>query len=95
MPAELALWTPLLEAQFYQELETEIRGGARGLCLQGLIEGSRALVLMLLAARTGRPQLIVLPDDTAVLLVHAVNAYGCWHQRRMTLFYSFSGPWLP
>jgi transcription-repair coupling factor (superfamily II helicase) len=66
MPAELGLWTPLLEAQFYKELETEIRDGARGLCLQGLIEGSRALVLMLLAARTGKPQLIVLPDDTAV-----------------------------
>ena len=61
-----ALWDPLLRAPFFSELESRFKKGERGLCLTGLVEGSRALVLSLLAIRAARPLVLVLPDDAAV-----------------------------
>ncbi len=66
MPRDLSLWEPLLEAPFFQELERRVRDADTGLWLSGLVEDSRALVLALLAARSGRPMLVVVPDDAAL-----------------------------
>jgi transcription-repair coupling factor (superfamily II helicase) len=61
-----APWGSLLRSPFFNELEQRVARAERGLCLTGLVEGSRALILTLLAGRAGRPILLVLPDDTAV-----------------------------
>jgi len=66
MTLRSTLWEPLLAAPFFSELEQRIANGDRGLCLTGLVEGSRALVVSLLAARVGKPLVLVLPDDAAV-----------------------------
>ena len=59
-------WSPVTGAPFFEELEREIREGRPGLALSGLVEGSRALVLLLLVARGAGPLLLVVPDDTAL-----------------------------
>jgi len=66
MGTDLTLWAPVLRAPFFEDLEREIRNGGSGLCLSGLVEGSRALVLGLLAARGVGGLLVVVPNDTAV-----------------------------
>jgi transcription-repair coupling factor (superfamily II helicase) len=66
MSADRSLWTPILEAPFFERVERCLRGDERPLCLSGLVEGSRALVLSLLAGRTGRPLMLVVPDDAAL-----------------------------
>jgi transcription-repair coupling factor (superfamily II helicase) len=75
------LWSPLLRAPFFRELERRVASAERGTALTGLVEGSRSLVLSLLMARTGRQLLLVLPDDAAV------GAY----QRDLSAFASLLG----
>ena len=53
MAADLSVWSPLLRASFFEELEREVREGGSGLSVQGLVEGARALVLTLLAEQIG------------------------------------------
>jgi len=60
------LWAPLTGAPFFAPLEQSLRDGDRGGCLTGLVEGSRALLLNLLAARAAGPFLVVVPDDSAL-----------------------------
>ena len=60
MAGDPALWAPLLRAPFFERAGARaLRAGERGVRLTGLVEGARALVLGLLAARTGRPLLLV------------------------------------
>jgi transcription-repair coupling factor (superfamily II helicase) len=66
MRGDYPLWSPLARAPFFSNLERSIREGARGLRLTGLVEGARSLVLHMLAMRTERSVLLVLPDDNAV-----------------------------
>jgi transcription-repair coupling factor (superfamily II helicase) len=66
MAEERLLWAPLYRAPFFEALEKRIADGSKGLCLTGLVEGARALVLSLLSARTARPLLLVLPEDNAL-----------------------------
>jgi transcription-repair coupling factor (superfamily II helicase) len=66
MPGDHALWSPLSRTPFFNTLERSLEEGARGLRLTGLVEGARALVLHLLALRTGKALLLVLPDDNAL-----------------------------
>jgi len=63
---ELALWEPLVRAPFFAAAAAALRQGTGGLALQGLVPGARALVLDLLVAVTGRPALVVVPDDAAL-----------------------------
>jgi len=81
MATDLQLWSPLLRAPFFRELERRAASAERGTALTGLVEGSRSLVLSLLMARTGRQLLLVLPDDAAV------GAY----QRDLSAFASLLG----
>jgi transcription-repair coupling factor (superfamily II helicase) len=60
------LFSALTGAPFFAELERGLRGGGRRHGLSGLVEGSRALVLLLLARQLERPLLLVVPDDTAL-----------------------------
>ena len=64
--SDLNLWDPLLEAPFFEELGRRMADGEQGLCVTGLTEGARALVLALLGAAHGQRLAVVLPDDTAV-----------------------------
>ena len=64
--ASLGLWTPVLDAPFFRDLERRLQQGEGGLCLTGLVEGARALVLTLLAERAGRPLMLVVPGDGAL-----------------------------
>ena len=66
MSADLALFAPLLDAPYFRELEHRVRGGGGSVALEGLVGGAGALVLTLLAERTGRRVLIVVPDDAAL-----------------------------
>jgi transcription-repair coupling factor (superfamily II helicase) len=66
MAGEQPLWAPLFRAPFFEALERRINNGSKGLCLSGLVEGARALVLSLLSARTEKALLLVLPDDNAL-----------------------------
>jgi len=66
MGAELSIWAPLLRAPVFRELEREIETGSGGVCLTGLVDGARALVLSLLRARTQRGIVCVLADDSTV-----------------------------
>jgi transcription-repair coupling factor (superfamily II helicase) len=64
---ESQLWTPLLEAPFFRDLAARMEvERPRDLRVDGLVEGSRALVLTLLGAQLGRGMLLVLPDDAAL-----------------------------
>ncbi|MCP3982004.1 MAG: transcription-repair coupling factor [bacterium] len=65
MKTNSQLWKPLIDSPYFGELERRLSAGESGVCLSGLVEGSRALVLALLAAR-GRKLMLVLPDDNAV-----------------------------
>ena len=64
--AALSLWQPILDAPFFREIASRLERGEKGLRLTGLVAGSRALVLGMLAAHTGRPLMLVVPDDAAV-----------------------------
>ncbi len=64
--AGLALLGPVLDAPFFRELTRGVDAGEHGLCLSGLVDSSRAAVLGLLAARTGRRLMLVVPDDAAL-----------------------------
>jgi transcription-repair coupling factor (superfamily II helicase) len=68
--AEPTLWQPLYEAPLFGELERRLGADERGLCLSGLVAGSRALVVALAVARTGRPALLVAQDDAAIEAWH-------------------------
>src|SRR6185436_960699 len=70
MSADLTLFAPLLDAPAYHELEAAVRAGVPGHTLSGLVPGARALVLTLLAARTGARFLVVVPDDRALDVHH-------------------------
>jgi transcription-repair coupling factor (superfamily II helicase) len=63
---DLTLWSPILDAPFFRDVERALQAEGKGVCLGGLVEGSRAVVLSLLAARTGRPMMLVVPDDAAL-----------------------------
>ncbi|HXV76070.1 MAG TPA: CarD family transcriptional regulator, partial [Candidatus Polarisedimenticolaceae bacterium] len=65
MASDLALWSPLTRAPFFEQLERRSAAG-EPLCLTGLVEGSRALVLSLWVARGGGPLILVVPDDSAL-----------------------------
>ncbi len=67
MSADLALFAPLLEAPFFRALEQRVREAERGeIALSGLVEGSRSLVLTVLAERAGKRMLLVVADDGAL-----------------------------
>ncbi len=66
MSVDLSLFAPVLESPYFRELEHRLRMQGRGLALQGLVEGARALVLTLLAERTRRRILLVVSDDAAL-----------------------------
>jgi len=63
---DLQLWRPVIEAAFYADVEQRLKRGRAGVCLSGLVEGARALIPGLLAARLGRPLALVVPDDAAL-----------------------------
>jgi len=65
-PPEQALWDPLLGAPFFDELVRRVRAREPGLCLSGLVESARALALALLASRSGRRLMLVVPDAAAM-----------------------------
>jgi transcription-repair coupling factor (superfamily II helicase) len=69
-PAELGLWSPLLGASFFRDIVDRLGRGERNVVLNGLIEGARSLGLSLLAKETGRPLLVVVPDDAALATTH-------------------------
>jgi len=62
----LGLWAPVLDAPQFAALVRRFERGEGGACLSGLVESSRALVLALLAARTGQRLLVVVPDAAAL-----------------------------
>jgi len=64
--SDLTLWDPLLSAAFFEDLGRRLDQGEKGLCVTGLTEGARALLLGLLAAARGQRLAVILPDDTAV-----------------------------
>ena len=66
MPGKNMVWRPLVEAPFFRDLQSRLARGERGIRLTGLVEGSRALVLTLAAAATGKSLLLILPDDNTV-----------------------------
>jgi transcription-repair coupling factor (superfamily II helicase) len=66
MASELTLWRPLIEAPFLADLDRRLSRGESGLCLTGLVEGSRALVLALLGALGRHRFTLVVADDAAV-----------------------------
>ncbi len=63
---DLDLWRPVLRAPFFTDLEARLERGERGVCIAGLVDGARALVPVLLAARGDRPLMLVVPDDAAL-----------------------------
>jgi transcription-repair coupling factor (superfamily II helicase) len=69
-------WEALVRATDFTELERRLRAGERGLTVTGLVDGSRALILTLLAARLARPLLLVVPDDAA-LAAHERDLAAC------------------
>ncbi|ANM32270.1 hypothetical protein ABI59_14785 [Acidobacteria bacterium Mor1] len=71
----------MLEAPYFQELEGRASRGLGGTCVSGLVDGSRALVLFLLAQRTRKPLMLVVPDDGAL------NAY----RRDLTALWGMHG----
>ena len=61
----------LLESPFFIEVEDRLAGGGSRVELSGLVDGSRALMLTLLASRLRKAVLLVVPDDVAM---------GRWHR---------------
>jgi transcription-repair coupling factor (superfamily II helicase) len=55
-----------VDAAFFKELERRVRDGEDGVCLAGLVEGARSVVLTLLSARLGRGLMLVVPDDASL-----------------------------
>ncbi|MDH3627195.1 MAG: transcription-repair coupling factor, partial [Acidobacteriota bacterium] len=60
------LWQPLAEAPFFEELARRVNSRNKHAVVSGLVESSRALLLLLLARRSGRPLLLVTADDTSL-----------------------------
>lgn len=65
MTAARALFDPLVEAPEFERLFSALRDGRPGHAA-GMVEGARALVLALLAARDRRAVVLFLPDDAAL-----------------------------
>src|SRR5512138_1915446 len=65
MDAAHALFAPLVGDPAFREIERGLVARSPRVALSGLVEGARAIVLALLQARTGRPLLLVVPDDAA------------------------------
>jgi len=63
--AALEPWSPVTGAPFFRELERSLLA-RESVCLTGLVEGARALVLALLARRGAGPLVLVVPDDGAL-----------------------------
>ena len=61
-----SLFDPLLQADAFQGAVRGVASGKKGRPLTGLVEGARALVLTLLAQRTERRLLVIVPDDVAL-----------------------------
>lgn len=57
------LWQPLVEAPFFEELSRRLQSADKHAVVTGLVESSRALMLLLLARRQGKPLLLVTADD--------------------------------
>src|SRR5207249_9117594 len=62
MLPDLSLFGPLLDSPEFGRLLESVRGGSPA-SIGGLVESSKALVLYLLQALTGRRVLLVVPDE--------------------------------
>lgn len=62
----LAPWRPLLEAPFFETLKRRLEDGGGGICVSGLVEGARALVLTVLSRVTSSKILLVVPEDATL-----------------------------
>src|SRR6059036_1790207 len=62
MSSTLTLFEPLLADPEFKRLVEKVRSGSPA-SVAGLVESSKALVLHLLHAITGRPILLVVPDE--------------------------------
>ncbi|MDX1388564.1 MAG: hypothetical protein R3344_05215, partial [Acidobacteriota bacterium] len=64
------LFGPIIESDWFRSIRGQVRDGDPRLAVTGLVEGSRALTLTLLARGTGRRILLVVPDDVALEAHH-------------------------
>ena len=98
MAADFRLWQPLLDDESFRRLEAGLVASGPGLIATGLVEGGRALLLALLAARCRARLMVVVPDDAALGAIHrdmAALAPTCGlDPRRIHLFPALDAdPW--